>query len=125
MIDVNSRRVVRKASMDTTDEVERVLLLAPGLVRRDPGKPEKRLTPSVICVKVIDPEAVPSGIPGYGLGSPFTTSGMTVQEHQSYDNLQDPDELVDSPRVNSTVLSSISKVETDDISAYEILQPDM
>ncbi|KAL8650205.1 MAG: hypothetical protein Q9210_003963 [Variospora velana] len=109
MINVNTRGMIRTASMDTKDEVERVLLLAPGLVRRDPGKPEKRLTPSVICVKVVHPEVIPSGISGYGLGSPFTTSAATVQEPQSYDNLQDSDELADWPKVNPTVVSSISK----------------
>lgn len=85
MINVNSRGVVRKASMDTEDEVERVLLLAPGLVRRDPGKPEKSLTPTIICVRVVHPEVVWSGDSGCELTDLHTTSSMIVKESKSQD----------------------------------------
>ncbi|KAL8971301.1 MAG: hypothetical protein Q9197_003352 [Variospora fuerteventurae] len=85
MINVNSRGVVRKASMDTKDEVERVLLLAPGLVRRDPDKPEKSLTPTVICVRVVHPEVVSSGDSGCELTDLHTASSMIVKESKSQD----------------------------------------
>ncbi|KAI4139970.1 MAG: hypothetical protein LQ341_004007 [Variospora aurantia] len=85
MINVNSRGVVRKASMDTKDEVERVLLLAPGLVRRDPDKPEKSLTPTIICVRVVHPEVVWSGDSGCELTDLHTTSSMIVKESKSQD----------------------------------------
>ncbi|KAL8987125.1 MAG: hypothetical protein Q9177_003644 [Variospora cf. flavescens] len=85
MINVNSREVVRKASMDTKDEVERVLLLAPGLVRRDPGRPEKHLTPTIICVRVVHPEDVLSGDSSWELTDLHTNSSMIVKESKSQD----------------------------------------
>ncbi|KAL8916868.1 MAG: hypothetical protein Q9208_008300 [Pyrenodesmia sp. 3 TL-2023] len=59
MIDINTRGPVRvsKVPLHGSDETiaEEVLLLAPALLRRDPGRPEKTLTPERICVKMVQP----------------------------------------------------------------------
>ncbi|KAL9010692.1 MAG: hypothetical protein Q9173_004400 [Seirophora scorigena] len=111
MIDVNTRGVIKMGNIDPRDAVERVLLLAPGLVRCDPGVPQKHLTPTIICVKVIHPEAVLSGNSDRESSGPLTTSPATVNEPQSQENLQISDELAKSPRVDTAVQSSISEAK--------------
>lgn len=109
MIDVNTGGVIKKRNIATEDAIEQVLLLAPGLVRCDPGMPQKHLTLTIICVKVIHPEAVSSGNSDRESSDPITTSPVTVNEPQSQENLQISDEVGRSPRVDTAVQSSISK----------------
>ncbi|KAL8837779.1 MAG: hypothetical protein Q9170_002397 [Blastenia crenularia] len=58
MINVDNRKVLHAADFEGDIVVEQVLFLTPGLIRRDPGKPEKRLTANTICVKVSARKAV-------------------------------------------------------------------
>ncbi|KAI4088681.1 MAG: hypothetical protein LQ344_005919 [Seirophora lacunosa] len=109
MIDVNTGGVIKKRNIATEDAIEQVLLLAPGLVRCDPGMPQKHLTLTIICVKVIHPKAVSSGNSDRESSDPITTSPVTVNEPQSQENLQISDEVGRSPRVDTAVQSSISK----------------
>ncbi|KAI4116637.1 MAG: hypothetical protein LQ345_002982 [Seirophora villosa] len=109
MIDVNTRGVIKMGNIDPGDAVERLLLLAPGLVRCNPGMPQKHLTPTIICVKVIHPEAVSSGNSDRGSSDPLTTSPVTVNEPQNQETPQISDELGRSRRVDTVVQPSISK----------------
>ncbi|KAL8961016.1 MAG: hypothetical protein Q9193_002369 [Seirophora villosa] len=111
MIDVDTRGVIKMSNIDPEDAVERLLLLAPGLVRCNPGMPPKHLTPTIICVKVIHPEAVSSENSDRESSDPLTTSPVTVNEPQSQEKLQTSDELGRSPSVEIAVQSSIHKGE--------------
>ncbi|KAL8721398.1 MAG: hypothetical protein Q9225_001913 [Loekoesia sp. 1 TL-2023] len=55
MVDVDTRETLKANRTYNVDDrdlvVEQVLLLAPGLLRCDLGKPPKRLTPDIVCVK--------------------------------------------------------------------------
>lgn len=61
MIDIDTRQVVKPRRMAGANDgdavLQQVLLLSPGLLRRAPGEADKCLAPSVICVKLDQPDA--------------------------------------------------------------------